>query len=138
MRATNPGLGVRPEGFQSREPTNVGSIARFASRSPFSDSEERMFASQLLEVASEAELEQVLRDLSTKARRGSSLSRQHRPGLWTGSSRQSPRRPCLRLRLPWVPSLTDRGATRKLKSSAPSSIRPCGRKRGECPSPTRT
>jgi hypothetical protein len=70
MRATNPSLGVRPEGFQSREPTNVGSIARFASRSPFSDSEERMFASQLLEVASEAELEQVLRDLSTKARRG--------------------------------------------------------------------
>src|SRR5271168_3494674 len=68
MRAINPGLGERPEAFQFVGQTN--SAARFASRTPFSDSEERMLASQLLEVASEAELEQVLRDLSTKAQRG--------------------------------------------------------------------
>jgi hypothetical protein len=69
MRVISPGLGVRSEAFQSAGPTS-GSFARFASRSPFSDSEERMFASQLLEVASEAEFEQVLRDLTTKARGG--------------------------------------------------------------------
>ena len=84
MRATNPSLGVRPEGFQSGGPTNVGSIARFALRSPFSDSEERMFASQLLEVASEAELERSSGTSPQKPEEGSSLSRQHRPGLWNG------------------------------------------------------
>ena len=70
MRAINPNLGVRPEASQFAGSTGGGSIARFASRTPFSDSEERMLASQLLEVANEAELEQVLRDLSTRARRG--------------------------------------------------------------------
>jgi hypothetical protein len=70
MRAINPNPGVRPEASQFVGLRGGGSFARFASRTPFSDSEERMFASQLLEVANEAELEQVLRDLSTKARRG--------------------------------------------------------------------
>ena len=70
MRAINPSLGVRPEAFQFTGPTSGGSFGHLALRSPFSDSEERMFASQLLEVASEAELEQVLRDLSKRARRG--------------------------------------------------------------------
>ena len=70
MRAINPSLGVRPEAFQFTGPTSSGSFGHLALRSPFSDSEERMFASQLLEVASEAELEQVLRELSKRARRG--------------------------------------------------------------------
>jgi hypothetical protein len=70
MRATNPSLGVRPEAFQFADLTTSGPFARLASRSPFSHSEERTLASQLLEVASEAELEQVLQDLSIKARRG--------------------------------------------------------------------
>jgi hypothetical protein len=70
MRAINPSLGVRAEAFQFTGPTSGGSFGHLALRSPFSDSEERMFASQLLEVASEAELEQVLRDLSKRARRG--------------------------------------------------------------------
>jgi hypothetical protein len=39
----------------------------FMPRSPFSDAEERKLASELLEVTSEAELEQVLGDLSKKA-----------------------------------------------------------------------
>jgi hypothetical protein len=69
MRVISPSQGVRPEAFQFVGPTS-GSFARFASRSPFSDAEERMFASQLLEVTSETELEQVLQDLSTKARNG--------------------------------------------------------------------
>jgi hypothetical protein len=70
MRAINPNLSVPPEASQIVGLRGGGSFARFASRTPFSDSEERMLASQLLEVANEAELEQVLRDLSTKARRG--------------------------------------------------------------------
>jgi hypothetical protein len=74
MRAINPSPGVRPEAFLFAGPTSSGSFGHSALRSPFSDSEERMFASQLLEVASEVELEQVLRDLSTKARRGVELA----------------------------------------------------------------
>jgi hypothetical protein len=70
MRAITSSLGERGEAFPFAGPTSVGSSARVAWRSPFSDSEERMLASQLLEVASEAELEQILRDLASKARRG--------------------------------------------------------------------
>jgi hypothetical protein len=70
MRAITSSLGERGEAFRFAGPTSVGSSARVAWRRPFSDSEERMLASQLLEVASEAELEQVLRDLASKARRG--------------------------------------------------------------------
>jgi hypothetical protein len=70
MRDITSSLGERGEAFRFAGPTSVGSSARVAWRRPLSDSEERMLASQLLEVASEAELEQVLRDLASKARRG--------------------------------------------------------------------
>jgi hypothetical protein len=69
MRAINPSPGLRPEAFHIAGPTSSGFFARFA-RAPFSDSDERMLASQLLEVASEADLDRVLHDLSTKAQRG--------------------------------------------------------------------
>jgi hypothetical protein len=49
---------------------NGGSFARFTSRSPFSDAEERKFASDLLEVTNEAELEQVLGGLFKTASKG--------------------------------------------------------------------
>jgi hypothetical protein len=70
MRGITSSLGKRGDAFPFAGPTSVGSSARVGWRSPFSDSEERMLASQLLEVASEAELEQILRDLASKARKG--------------------------------------------------------------------
>ena len=70
MRAITSSFGERGEAFRFAGPTSVGSSAPVSWRRPFSDSEERMLASQLLEVASEAELEQVLRNLASKARRG--------------------------------------------------------------------
>ncbi len=70
MRDFNPRPEVRPEAFQFAGATNGGSFARSRPRSPFSDAEERKLASELLEVTSEAELEQVLGDLFKKARSG--------------------------------------------------------------------
>jgi hypothetical protein len=69
-----PDFNRRP-GAQSVAPpiagaTNAGSVARFMPVSPFSDAEERKLASELLEVTSEAELEQVMGDLLNKALRG--------------------------------------------------------------------
>ncbi len=56
---------VRRDAFAGA--TNGGSFVGFRPRSPFSAVEERELASQLLQVTSEAELEQVLGDLLDKA-----------------------------------------------------------------------
>jgi hypothetical protein len=69
-----PDFNRRP-GAQSAAPefggaAHGGSVARFMPCSPLSDAEERKLASELLEVASEAELGQVLGDLLKKASRG--------------------------------------------------------------------
>ena len=61
---------VRPGALHFAGAANGGSFARLKPRSPFSDVEERKLASDLLEVTNEAELEQVLGDLSKKARKG--------------------------------------------------------------------
>ena len=70
MPVFNPRPGAQSGAPQFGGAANGGSVARFMPRSPFSDSEERKLASELLEVASEAELEQVLGDLLKKASRG--------------------------------------------------------------------
>ncbi len=70
MRAIDRNRGVRPEAFSFAGSTGARSPARGASDSPFSDCEERTLASRLLEVASEAELDEVLRALSAKATPG--------------------------------------------------------------------
>lgn len=70
MRDINPRAELRPEAFKFSRATNGGSFTHFMPRSPFSDAEERELASELLEVTSEAELEQVLGDLFNKARTG--------------------------------------------------------------------
>ena len=70
MRDFNPRPEVRPEAFRFAGATNGGSFARSRPRIRFSDAEERELASELLQVTSEAELEQVLGDLLKKARSG--------------------------------------------------------------------
>jgi hypothetical protein len=70
MRDSNPRPEVRPEAFQFAGATNGGSFVRSRPRSPFSDAEEMELASKLLQVTSEAELEQAIGDLFKKAWRG--------------------------------------------------------------------
>jgi hypothetical protein len=70
MPVFNPRPGAQSAAPQFGGAANGGSVARFMPRSPFSDAEERKLASELQEVASEAELEQVLGDLLKKASRG--------------------------------------------------------------------
>jgi len=67
MHDSNPRPQAPPGAFQFAGGTNGVSLMP---RSPFSDAEERKLASELLEVTSEAELEQVLSDLSKKAWKG--------------------------------------------------------------------
>ena len=66
-----PAFNPRSEA-QSAAPQFGGAVngGPFAPRSPFSDAEERKLASELLEVTSEAELEQVLGALLKKASKG--------------------------------------------------------------------
>jgi hypothetical protein len=70
MRDFNLSAEARPEALQFAGATNGGSFVRSRPRSPFSAAEERELASGLLQVTSEAELEQVLGDLLDKAQRG--------------------------------------------------------------------
>jgi hypothetical protein len=61
---------MRPRALHFAGAANGGSFARLMPRSPFSDAEEKKLASDLLEVTNEAELEQVIGDLSKNARKG--------------------------------------------------------------------
>src|ERR1700730_684561 len=70
MRDFNPRPEVRPEAFQFAGATNGGSFVRSRSRSPFSNAEEMELALELLQVTSEAKLDQFLGELFKKAWRG--------------------------------------------------------------------
>jgi hypothetical protein len=70
MRDFNPRGSVRPKASHFAGAANGGSFVRSPPRSLFSDAEEMELASKLLQVTSEAGLEQVLRDLFKKAWRG--------------------------------------------------------------------
>jgi hypothetical protein len=70
MRDLNPRLEMCSAASQFAGLMNGGSFVRSGARSPFSDPEKMELALELLEVRSDAELEQFLGDLSRKAWRG--------------------------------------------------------------------
>jgi hypothetical protein len=70
MPVFNPRPGAQSGAPQFGGAANGGSVAPFMPRSPFSDAEERKFASDLLEVTNEAELEQALGGLFKTASKG--------------------------------------------------------------------
>src|SRR5262245_51472941 len=70
MRDFNPKGSVRPKASHFAGAANGGSFVRSPPRSLLSDAEEMELASKLLQVTSEAGLEQVLLDLFKKAWRG--------------------------------------------------------------------
>jgi hypothetical protein len=70
MRDFSPTLALRPQRFQFADDAYGGSGLRSGFRRPFTDAEEMELALELLEVTSEAELEQFLGNLFKKAWRG--------------------------------------------------------------------
>ena len=89
-------------------------------RSPFSDAEERKLASDLLEVASEAEVEQVLGDLLKRASRGAEPVGSKSTALSKDLSRQSRGRRCRRSGLRWERPWAHQNATKTQECWAPS------------------